>query len=104
MSAEDPKVAAARFAWEEGRARLESPDPLLPTRRRIGEAVHQELRRRVGAVFTLAELARVYEDASSWYLELAQAVAPREPAAWDPAVALDGAFGRYMRRAADAER
>jgi len=104
MTEDDPAVAAAAFAWEDGRERLAEPHPLRPLRLRIADAVQEELRRRVGTAFTLAELARVYEDASTWYLELAARLAPRQPEAWDPAVALDGAFGLHMRRATDAER
>ena len=36
---------------------------------------------------------------ASWYLDLAARVAPREPDAWDPAVALDAAFAGYSRQA-----
>jgi hypothetical protein len=100
----DAAVASARFAWEEGLARLDEPAPpaVARARRRVMEAVHDELRRRVGATFTLADLARAYGEASSWYLDLAARVAPREPASWDPAVTLDAAFGTYMRQATDA--
>jgi len=64
-------------------------------------AVTDELRRRVGRTFTLADLARAYDGAQSWYLDLAARTAPREPAAWD-AVALDAAFAAYSRQASDA--
>ncbi len=103
MSA-DPRVASARFSWEEGLARLSDPAPAAVTRarRRIMEAVHDELRRRVGVTFTLAELARAYEEASDWYLDLAARTAPREPAAWEPSVTPDAACGTYMRQATDA--
>lgn len=95
-------IAAARYAWEDGLLRLE---PLMSSggnRMRIVDAVHDELRRRVGVTFRLADLAAVYEGSSGWYLDLAARVAPREPDAWDPAVTLDGAFGMYQRHAADA--
>jgi hypothetical protein len=103
---DDAAVEAARFSWDEGLRRMAEPVPpaVARARARIQEAVHEELRRRVGATFTLAALARVYEDAQSWYLELAARVAPRQPEAWDPAVTLDGAFGEYMRQAGDARR
>jgi hypothetical protein len=103
VTAGDPTFAAARFSWDEGLARLAAPAPdaVARARRRIVAAVEDELRRRVGPTFTLAELARVYDGASSWYLDLAARVAPREPAAWDPAVALDAAFAAYSRQAAD---
>jgi hypothetical protein len=68
------------------------------------EAVDDELRRRVGRTFSLRDLARVYDGASAWYLDLAARVAPREPAAWDPSVALDAAFADYARQAVDARR
>lgn len=104
MSARDPAVAAARFSWEEGLARLSEPAPtaVVRARRRIVAAVDDELRRRIGPTFALADLARAYQGASSWYLELAARVAPREPDAWDPAVALDAAFAAYSRQATDA--
>lgn len=103
MSA-DAAVAAARFAWEEGLRRIDEPAPpaVARARERIADAVDDELRRRVGRTFLLADLARAYEGAPSWYLDLAARVAPRIPDAWDPAVTLDGAFGRFMRHASDA--
>jgi len=104
VSADDPAVVAARFAWDEGLRRLGEPVPpaVARARRRILEAVGDELRRRVGATFSLADLARAYEGAPAWYLDLAARVAPREPDAWDPAVTLDAAFGAYARLAGDA--
>jgi hypothetical protein len=104
MTSRDPAVAAARFSWDEGLGRMSQPAPaaVARARRRIVEAVADELRRRVGLTFTLAELARAYDDAPSWYLDLAARVAPREPDAWDPAVALDAAFAAYSRQAVDA--
>lgn len=101
MTSADPRIAAAAFAWHEGSARLSDGGPDDAVRRRIVEAVRDELRRRVGTTFTLAQLASEYEHASSWYLELAQRVAPRQPSAWDPAVALDAAFALHARQAGD---
>jgi hypothetical protein len=106
VSPSDAGVQAARFSWDEGLARLEEPAPraVVRARARIMEAVADELRRRVGTTFTVARLAEVYADASSWYLDLAARVAPREPDAWEPAVTLDAAFGLYARQATDARR
>ena len=106
MSSRDPAVAAARFAWDEGLSRLVLPAPAAVgrARQRIMAAVDDELRRRVGLTFTLRDLARAYDGASSWYLDLAARVAPREPDAWDPSVALDAAFADYSRQAVDARR
>jgi hypothetical protein len=104
MSAWDPAVETASFSWDEGLARLEEPVPpaVAAARRRIIAAVEDELRRRLGATFSLADLARVYEGAASWYLDLASRVAPRAPEAWDPAITLDAAFGVHRRHATDA--
>ncbi len=101
MSDQDPRVAAAAFAWSEGRARLAEGGADDAARRRIVEAVRDELRRRVGTTFTLLQLVAEYDHAQSWYLDLAQRVAPRQPSAWDPAVALDAAFGLHARQAGD---
>lgn len=100
----DARVAAARFAWEDGLASLAQPVPpaVGRARRRIIDAVHDELRRRVGATFTTRELVGVYEGAQGWYLELAARVSPRDPDAWEPSATLDGAFGMYARQATDA--
>ena len=98
----EAEVTAARFAWEEGLARLREPGAMSPARTRVVAAVHDELRRRVGGTFRLADLARAYRDASGWFLELAPRLAPRSPEVWDPSVTLDGAFGLFMRRAQDA--
>ena len=101
MAEDEMLVATARFAWEEGMRRLAEPGPLAAERRAIADAVGQELRRRVGISFTLAELARAWDDAQTWYLDVASRVAPRSPEAWDPAAALDGAFAVHARLASD---
>jgi hypothetical protein len=104
VSPADPAVSTARFSWEEGLARMSQPEPgtVARARQRIVTVVHRELRRRVGSTFTTRELVRVYDEASSWYLDLAARTVPREPDAWDPAVTLDAAFAIYARRATDA--
>lgn len=97
----DPALAAARYAWDEGHRRLA---PLLGAggaRVAIVDAVHERLRRTVGATFRLRELVDAYDTASDWYLDLAARHAPREPQVWDPAVTLDGAFALYQRHATD---
>lgn len=99
---DDARVATARHAWDEGLSRLRPLIPAGGNRMRVVDAIHDELRRRVGQTFRLADLARVYEDSSGWFLELAARLAPREPDVWDSAVTLDGAFGLYQRYATDA--
>ncbi len=79
-----------------------APPAVVAARRRIMAAVQDELRRRLGMTFGLAELARVYDAAPGWYLDLAARTAPKVPDAWDPAVTLDAAFAVYARQASDA--
>lgn len=88
--------------WDAGEKRLDEPDPARAARLAVVAAVDAELRRRLGASYSLADLVRAYGDSSRWFLELAQRVAPGTPAAWDPAVALDAAFARWGRNASDA--
>ena len=94
----------AAFSWDEGLRRLESDPALAPARHGIVAAVHDELRRRVGHDFSRDDLARAYGEAGDWYLDLASRVAPRLPAAWEPAVTLDAAFALYGRRARDTRQ
>lgn len=100
--AEKGQVAA--FSWDEGLRRLEDDTGLAPARHGIVEAVHEELRRRIGHDFSQDELADAYSTAGEWYLDLASQVAPRLPAAWEPSVTLDAAFALYGRRARDARQ
>lgn len=96
------RIATARFAWEEGARSLAQPGPLHEPRLRLAAAVRDELRRRVGTTFRLIQLVDAWEDASAWFLDLAPRVAPKNPEAWDPSIALDGAFASYARGATDA--
>lgn len=90
--------------WEDGARRLEGArdDP-----RRYGrlldqlEVVSDELRKRVGQTYTLAELAAAYDDAERWARPLVEerAASPGWPR--DLAVVLAAAFHAYRRGAAD---
>lgn len=103
MSDSDSEIAAARFAWEDGLRRLaEDTSATHALRSELAFAVTDELRRRLGVTFRVADLAVEYRTASSWYFAVAARVAPNEPEAWDPAVALDAGFGRMARMATDA--
>jgi hypothetical protein len=93
----------ARQEWEQGHRRLQAAagDPAL-YRRLLGqvEAVTNELRRRVGQTFTLAELAAAYANADAWGWE----VLARESRTADLAHAAtveDAAFHLYSRGAVD---
>ena len=72
-----------------------------PTLERVTREVQAELRRRLGGVFTLEELADLYDEGTGWCTDLAVEVAPDEPFAWDARVVADAAFGRYQRAATD---
>lgn len=101
MSADDARVASARFAWDDGARQLAPRLADGGNRARLVDAIHDELRRRVGATFRVGELVEVYEGASGWYLELASRIAPGDPESWEPSVTMDGAFGLYQRFAVD---
>lgn len=88
--------------WREGLRRLDdSPPHERPALERVTERVYEQLRRRLGSTFTLDELADLYDDGTSWTLDLAAQVAPAAPWAWDQRIVADAAFGRYMREAVD---
>jgi hypothetical protein len=97
-------LEGARRDWEDGYRRLldASRDP------REGDVLHEqvdvvtaELRRRVGATFTLSDLATAYVGSDRWIRE---AVAERATGPGWPrslAVAGDAAFYLYARAAVD---
>ncbi|HEY7381435.1 MAG TPA: hypothetical protein VH572_09510 [Gaiella sp.] len=99
-------VESARREWEEGyrRFREEARDPARSEiLHQQLEAVTDELRRRIGGVYTLDELARAYESAERWSRV---AVAERAPSpGWARTLALveDSAFHLYSRGAVDYE-
>jgi hypothetical protein len=94
----------ARQQWEDGHRRLEGE---AKDRRRAATlyaalaAVQEELRRRVGETFTLAELAEAYAGAEDWARETVseRAAGP----GWPRTVSLvtDAAFYAYARGATD---
>ena len=87
--------------WRQGELYL---DDALPEHvaaiQRVEDAIVAELRRRLGGTFTVDELVALYEDGTSWCLDLAGRIAPRAPWSWDARIA-DAAFARYVRGAAD---
>jgi hypothetical protein len=97
-------LETARAEWEEGHRRLEeyAGEPeLYPRLLQQVEAVIEELTRRIGQTFTLAELAAVYDGAERWTRD---AVAERAPAPGWPrtlGVVEGEAFHRYQRGAVD---
>lgn len=94
-------VRLARSQWEEGSRRF---DAAVRADRRLldaFDAVSDELRRRVGQTFTLAELAETYETAEQWAYEAVadHAAFPGWPR-WLTDV-LDAAFHFYALGATD---
>jgi hypothetical protein len=97
-------VEAARQQWEEGSRRLESysadPDLYLSLLSQL-EIATEELRKRIGERFTLAQLVDAYSASDQWLL---QAVEERvETPGWQRQLSLvqDAAFHLYARGATD---
>jgi hypothetical protein len=93
-----------RTEWDDGSRRLEEA---RDDRRRYERLLTQvnlvsdELRKRVGQSYTLAELAGAYHDAEPWAREL---IAERAPApGWprDLSLVVAAAFHSYQRGATD---
>ena len=88
--------------WREGLTRLESaPFDERPVLELVARRIQDELRRRLGGAFTVAELAELYDAGTGWVSDLAVAAAPDAPFAWDVRVVGDAAFARYLRGAVD---
>lgn len=88
--------------WERGERRLAfAPPDERPTLERVTRGVEAELRRRLGGAFTADELAGLYDQGTDWCSNLAIALAPDDPYAWDVRVVADAAFARYLRGASD---
>jgi hypothetical protein len=97
-------VEHARQQWEEGHRRLESRARDRPVYDRLHaqvEALTDELRRRVGQTFTLAQLAGVYAGAERWSRDAAMRGAPETARPEDLATVEDAAFHLYARGAVD---
>ena len=88
--------------WQAGERRLaDAPPGERAALERVTRKVHDELRRRLGGPFTTEELVELYDAGTGWISDLAVAVAPDDPHAWDVRVVGDAAFGRYVREATD---
>jgi len=99
-----PNVELARQEWEQGDRRLrESASDQARQALLIAqvEALVEQLRRRVGATYTLADLAREYEGAERWAYETLAERAERPGWVGTVSTALEAAFHRYARGAQD---
>jgi hypothetical protein len=92
----------AVYQWQQGERRLAAVAPeRRPVLERVTAALVSELRRRLGGRFSTEELASLYEQGTTWCLQVAMRVAPEDPWAWEAGTAIDAAFARYLREAAD---
>jgi hypothetical protein len=95
-------VETAVLQWEEGFRRLEAARSDASLYRALGRAVvevQDELRKRLGSTFSVAELASLYREAGDWTLD--PFVQTSESPAADSSTVVDAAFYLYMREAAD---
>ena len=96
-----------RQEWDDGYRRLESErDDVARYHRLVGqvELVVDELRKRVGQTYTLAELADAYRDADRWARGVVEERAPAPGWPRDLALVLAAAFHAYQRGAVDYSR
>jgi hypothetical protein len=97
-------TALVRQEWEEGHRRLES-ERGDPGRYRVllqqVDVIGEELRRRVGQTYSLAELAAAYRDAERWAREAVEERAPSAGWPRDLALVLAAAFHGFERGATD---
>ena len=98
-------VELARQQWQDGNRRVE--DVRGDSRRYIDlgrqvDVVVAGLRKRMGQVFTLGELAEAYDGADDWARELLDAAAePDAPPTAEAGTVADAAFHAYARGAVD---
>lgn len=99
-------VEITRQEWADGHRRLERERDEPKRYRQLlaqVDAITEQLRRRVGGVFTLSDLVGEYRRAETWALDAVSEL-PRE-SQWPPGLttATDAAFFLYARAARDYE-
>jgi len=94
------EVELARQHWRDGLRRVESSAQYHRLMEQV-EVVSSGLRQRVGQVFTLAELAGVYDGADEWARSLLDDADPEAPPVTEPGTVADAAFHLYARGATD---
>ncbi len=101
MAAPDAYETAS-YQWSQGERLLrDAPPQRRRALDRIVEQVVAELRRRLGSRFTTDELVALYDQGTTWVIDIATRTAPDDPEAWDPRICADAAFARYLREASD---
>lgn len=96
-------LESARRDWDDGYRQLVKAAGSANGERlhRQVDVVTEELRRRVGATFTLEELASAYGSSDTWAREAIQERAATPGFARTLAVAVDASFHLYARGAVD---
>ena len=97
-------VDLARQQWQDGNRRVEQVRGDRARYQRLTgqvDVVVAGLRKRVGQVFTLRELADAYDGADEWARELLDDADPEAPPAAEAGTVADAAFHAYARGAAD---
>jgi hypothetical protein len=94
----------ARQQWEDGHRRVERVRGERTRYVRLTSQVDllvAALRKRVGQVFTLDELAVAYDGADEWAHTLLDDADPEAPVTTEPGTLADAAFHAYARGASD---
>jgi hypothetical protein len=99
-------LTLARHQWAEGKRLLEEAGDDTARSRHLlllVDAVADELARRVGQTFTLAELAQAYDHSEDWVRDVIVASIPARSRAGikDTALVQDAAFALYAQGASD---
>ena len=99
-------IDVARHQWDDGLRRIERAAHEEQRYRHLTvlvDAVVDELRRRIGQTYSLAELASVYQGSEDWVRDVVRASEPSKAQAGirDTALVQDAAFARYARGATD---
>jgi hypothetical protein len=93
-----------RHEWDDGHRRLEAareePRRYVRLLEQL-EVVSDELRKRVGQTYTLAELAAAYGDADRWARSIVEDRAPAPGWPRDLSLVVAAAFHAYQRGAVD---
>jgi hypothetical protein len=98
------RVELVRHEWDDGYRRLESERGDQRRYRRLVDQVDvvvDELRKRLGGKYSLAELASAYADADRWARAAVEERAPSPGWPRDLALVLAAAFHAYQRGATD---
>jgi hypothetical protein len=97
-------IDLARQQWQDGDRRVERARSDRTRYARLAGQVDvlvSALRKRVGQVFTLDELAGAYDGADEWARTLLDDADPEAPPTTEPGTLADAAFHHYARGASD---